>query len=191
MKALLLVPVMFGLSSMAVAAPVTYRLDAAHSKVIATWNHLGYSNPSANFGEVSGSLTFDPDNPTASSVQVTLPMSGISAFSKAMDDHLKNDLFQIAQFPEATFKSSRVEVAGENAFTVTGDLTIRGITKPVVLAVKLNKRGEHPMRKVPAIGFDATATLKRSDFGMGLGVPNVSDEVQLLVTTEGAATGAD
>jgi len=79
-----------------------------------------------------------------------------------------------------------VQAEGAGKFKVTGDLTVHGVTKPVVLDAKLNKSGEHPMLKVPAIGFDATATIKRSDFGVGAYVPNVSDEIKIRITTEGA-----
>ena len=84
----------------------------------------------------------------------------------------------------ATFKSTRVQAAGTNRFTVDGDLTVKGVTQPVTLDVTLNGAGEHPMRKVPAIGFDASTTLKRSDFGLGGYAPAVSDEVKVHITTE-------
>ena len=94
------------------------------------------------------------------------------------------DWLDAAKFPNATFKSTRVQAAGTNQLTVEGDLTVKGVTKPVTLDVTLNGAGEHPMRKVPAIGFDATTTLKRSDFGLGAYAPAVSDEVKVHITTE-------
>ena len=93
-------------------------------------------------------------------------------------------------FPSATFKSTKVEAAGEGRLKVTGDLTIKDITRPVVLDVTLNKAGEHPMSKVPAIGFDATATISRTEFGVGKFAPAVSDEVKLRITTEASAAKA-
>ena len=172
----------------AFAAPVTYKLDPKHTNVLATWNHFGFSNPSLNFGQVDGTLVYDAENVANSSVQVTLPFSGVSALADQFHDHLAGDKwFDAAKYPNATFKSTMVEAAGEGKLTVTGDLTIKDITKPVVLDVTLNKVGEHPMAKVPAIGFDATATLKRSDFGVGAYAPMVSDEVKLRITTEATA----
>ena len=175
----------------AFAAPVTYKLDPAHTNVIAQWNHFGFSNPFANFGNVDGTVVYDADNIGNSSVQVTLPLSGLEAFTPKFNDHLRSaDFFDAAKFPNATFKSTRVEAAGEGKLKVSGELTIKDITRPVVLDVTLNKAGEHPMKKVPAIGFDATATVKRSDFGVGAYAPMVSDEVALKITTEATADAA-
>ena len=168
------------------AASGTYKLDPSHTDVLVQWTHMGFSNPSAHFGNVDGTLVFDAADPTKSSVQVTLPLSGLNSFTAKFDEHLKSaDFFDAAKFPTATFKSTKVEAAGTNKFTVTGDLTIKDQTRPVVLDVTLNGAGEHPMLKVPAIGFDATTTIKRSDFGVGAYVPAVSDEVRIRITTEG------
>ncbi|MDG2526119.1 YceI family protein [Stenotrophomonas sp. HITSZ_GD] len=163
----------------------TYKLDPSHTDVLVQWNHMGFSNPTAHFGNADGTLVFDAADPTKSSVQVTLPLSGLNSFTAKFDEHLKSgDFFDAAKFPTATFKSTKVEAAGTNKFTVTGDLTIKDQTKPVVLDVTLNGAGEHPMLKVPAVGFDATTTIKRSDFGVGAYVPAVSDEVKVRITTE-------
>ena len=174
-----------------VAQSGTYALDPAHTMVLATWNHMGYSNPSLNFADAKGELVYNAENPSASSVNVTLPLSGITSFTKEFDTHLRSsDFFDIAKFPDATFKSTSVTANGGNKFTVAGDLTIKGITKPVTLDVTLNGAGEHPMTKQQAIGFDATTTLKRSDFGLEMAAPAVSDEVKLRITTEAQMTGA-
>ncbi|MCC8442967.1 YceI family protein [Xanthomonas cannabis] len=163
----------------------TYTLDPSHTDVIAQWSHFGFSNPSAHFGNVDGTLVYDAADVTKSTVQVTLPLSGLNSFTAKFDEHLKGgDFFDAAKFPTATFKSTKVEAAGTNKLTVTGDLTIKDQTKPVVLDVTLNGAGEHPMKKVPAAGFDATTTIKRSDFGVGQYAPNVSDEVKIRITTE-------
>lgn len=151
----------------------TYKLDPTHTDVLAQWSHFGFSNPSAHFGNVEGTLVYNAEDVTKSTVEVKLPLSGLNSFT--------------AKFADATFKSTKVEAAGTNKLTVIGDLTIKGITKPVTLDVTVNGGGEHPMAKVPAAGFDATTTLKRSDFGVGAYAPNVSDEVKIRITTE--ATG--
>lgn len=172
------------------ATPVTYKLDPNHTIVLASWNHFGFSNPVANFGQVDGTLVHDAENVAGSSVQVTLPLAGLNSFVPKFDEHLRSaDFFEAEKFPNITFKSSKVEAAGENKLKVTGDLTVRDVTRPVVLDVTLNKSGERQGR--PAIGFDASTTIKRSEFGVGLYVPNVSDEIMLRISTEATVPKSD
>ena len=174
------------------AAPVTYKIDPNHTDVTAQWSHFGFSNPIAHFGDVDGAITYDPDNVGQSSVEVVLPLSGLEAHVPAFNEHLRSDdFFDAANHPQVTFKSTRVEAAGEGKLRVIGDLTIRGITKEVVLDTTINKVGEQPMAKRPAAGFDATTTVKRTDFGLGLYAPNVSDEVQIRITTEAVVPKPD
>ena len=192
MRKTLLVAALFAFAGSAFAAPVTYKIDPNHTNVLASWSHFGFSNPSINFGEADGTIVYDADKVSASSVQVTLPMKGLSANAADFYDHLTSgDWFDAAQFPAATFKSTQVESVGEGKLKVTGNLTIKGVTKPVVLDVTLNKAGEQPMAKRAAVGFDATATVKRSDFGLAKYVPNVSDEVKLRITTEAVVPKAE
>lgn len=163
----------------------TYKLDPTHTIVLAQWNHMGFSNPSLNFANGHGEIVYDAANPSASLVQVTFPLADITSFTPDFDTHLgSGDFFDVAKFPEASFKSTSVTANGANKFTVTGDLTIKGISKPVTLDVTLNGAGPHPMTKTPTVGFDATATVKRSDWGLAYAAPAVSDEVQLRITTE-------
>lgn len=172
-------------SSLAVAAPVSYRIDPTHTDVIASWSHLGFSNPIAHFGQVDGTIVYDAQDIAASSVSVTIPLAGLNSHVPAFDKHLRSaDLFDAEKHPAITFRSTKVESAGAGRLRVTGDLTVKGVTRPAVLDVTLNKVGEHPMKKVPTIGFDATTTLKRSEFGIAYAVPAVSDEVRIRITTE-------
>jgi polyisoprenoid-binding protein YceI len=177
-----------GLISAAVtaqAAPVTYKMDPGHTQVLFSWNHFGFSNPSANLGLGEGTIVFDEKDPAKSSVDVTLPLANLDTHVSALDEHLKKpDFFDADKFAVVTFKSTKVQAEGGNKYKVTGDLTVHGVTKPVVLDATLNKAGMHPMMKVPTVGFDATTTLKRSDFGVGAYVPNVSDEIRVRITTE-------
>ncbi|WP_266158198.1 YceI family protein [Dyella silvatica] len=183
---------LLGAAVTAHADPVTYKLDPGHTNVLFSWSHFGFSNPTANFGLGDGTLVFDEKNPAKSSVEVTLPLANLDTHVAKLDEHLKKpDFFDADKFPSATFKSTKVQALGGGKFKITGDLTVHGVTKPVVLDAKLNKVGEHPMMKVQAIGFDATTTLKRSDFGIGAYVPNVSDEIKVRITTEGAVPKAD
>lgn len=169
----------------------TYQLDPTHTDVLAQWTHFGFSQPSAHFGISEGTLVYDAADVSKSSVQVTMPISGINSFVDKLDEHLASgDFFDAGKFPNATFKSTSVAAAGTNKLTVTGDLTIKDVTKPVTLDVTLNGAGEHAMLKKQAIGFTATAAIKRGDFGVGAYAPNVSDDVQLRITTEGVLADA-
>ena len=178
------------------AAPIagvsgTYVIDPNHTDVIAQWSHFGFSHPIAHFSGVEGQIVYDADNVPASSVEVTIPLSGLNSHVGEFDDHLRSaDFFDAARFPNATFKSTAVESAGGNKLKVTGDLTIKDNTHPVVLDVTINKFGEQPMAKRAAAGFDAVAQIKRSDFGVGAYAPNVSDEVELRLTTEAVVAEA-
>ena len=174
------------------AAPVSYKLDPGHTMVLFSWSHFGFSNPTANLGLGEGTLVFDAADPAKSSVQVTLPLAKLDTHVSALDEHLKKpDFFDADKYPTITFKSTKVQAVGGNKYKVTGDLTVHGVTKPVVLDATLNKSGEHPMLKTQSVGFDASTTLKRSDFGMGAYVPNVSDEIKVRITTEGSVPKAD
>ncbi len=169
----------------AYAAPTTYTIDPTHTDVVAQWSHFGFSNPIAHFGQVEGTITYDPDNVAASSVEVVLPLAGLSSHVKAFDEHLRNaDFFDAEKYPEASFRSTAVESAGEGRLTITGDLTIKNITRPVVLDATINRVDVNPMTGQPAAGFDAVTTIRRTDFDLGMYAPNVSDEVQLRITTE-------
>ncbi|MGH8084711.1 MAG: YceI family protein [Lysobacter sp.] len=191
-KKLILTVALASASTVAFAEPVIYTIDPSHTDVIAQWSHFGFSNPTAHFGDADGTLVYDADNVAASSVEVTLPLSGLNSYTAKFDEHLRSsDFFDAAAFPVATFKSTKVEAAGEGKLKVTGQLTIKDISKPVVLDVTLNKVGEN-MGGQPAVGFDATTTIKRSDFSVGMYAPNVSDEVEIRITTEASVPkGAD
>ena len=190
MRKLLLVSLLLA-AGVASAATNTYKLDPNHTQVLASWHHGGYSTPVANFGDVDGSIVYDADKVGASSVNVTLPLSGLNALVPKLTEHLQSpDFFDAAKFPNATFKSTKVEKAGENKLKVTGDLTLRDVTKPVVLDVTLNKVGEG-RGGAPKIGFNATTTIKRSEWGIAKMVPTVSDEIEIRITTEASVPQAE
>lgn len=185
MKRLLAAAALALATTVAFAAPLTYKIDANHTDVVASWSHFGFSNPIAHFGKVDGFITYDPAKVGDSKVEVTIPLSGLNSHVPDFDDHLRSDdFFDAANHPNITFKSTSVKSAGKDKLTVAGNLTIKGITKPVTLAVTINKLGVQPMAKRDAAGFEATTTIKRSDFGVGKYAPNVSDEVKISITTE-------
>ncbi|HUA79475.1 MAG TPA: YceI family protein [Dyella sp.] len=182
---------LLGAALSAQAAPVTYKLDPNHTMVLFSWSHFGFSNPTADIGISNGTVVFDEQNPSKSSVDVTMPLSNLDTHVPALDKHLKEpDFFNAEQYPNITFKSTSVQPLGGKHFKITGDLTVHGVTKPVVLDATLNNVGKHPMTGQQAIGFNATGTLMRKDFGLGAYVPNVSDEIQLHITTEGSVPKA-
>jgi polyisoprenoid-binding protein YceI len=175
----------------ATAAPVEYKLDPNHTVVLASWNHFGYSHPSANFGHADGTLVYDAEDVAKSSVEVTLPLSGLDTFVPKLDEHLRSaDFFDAAKYPNITFKSTMVHDMGGGKLMIMGDLAVHGVTKPVTLDATLNRTGPHPMTKAPTMGFDATTTIKRSDFGVGGYVPMVSDEIAIRITTEASVKAA-
>ncbi|MFW1753631.1 YceI family protein [Acinetobacter wanghuae] len=167
------------------AKPVTYTIDPTHTATVFTWNHFGFSMPSGNFSDIQGKIVVDNDKPANSYVNVTIPLSSLNTNVGALDEHLKGaDFFDAVKYPNITFKSTKVQALGKNKYKITGNLTVKDVTKPVVLDAVLNKQGEHPMAKVPAIGFNATTSFDRSAFGVGEYVPNVGDKITVNITTE-------
>lgn len=167
------------------AEPVGYVLDASHSQIVFQYDHLGYSTTTGMFSGFEGTITFDETDPAASSVEVTFPAESLITGWPAREEHfLTGDFFGADESPLVTFSSTAIEVTGENTGLITGDLTINGITQPVVLDATMNQMGEHPMAGLPWIGFDATATLLRSDFDMGQFAPFVGDEVSIAISIE-------
>ncbi len=173
------------LAAPAIAEPVAYDFDKSHANLSFTYNHLGYSTTDGRFGDWDGSLLIDQETPANSSIEFTINIDSLDTFWADRDTHLKSpDFFDAAKFPQATFKSTKVEQTGENQLDVTGDLTLRGITKPVTLTVDVLALGDHPMAKKPAAGFAVSTVLKRSDFGMDKFVPYVGDEVTVTFHAE-------
>lgn len=175
-------------SSVTLAAPVNYKIDPTHTATVFSWNHFGFSTPSANFTDIQGTIKVDNAKPANSSVEVTIPLSSVNTNVPALDKEFQEEAwFNAAKYPNITFKSTKVETKDKKHFKITGDLTVKGVTKPVVLDAVLNKQGEHPMAKVPAIGFNATTSFNRSAFGIGNYVPNVGDKITVNITTEATA----
>lgn len=173
---------------MSVSIPAgTYVIDPSHTEVGFVARHAMVTKVRGYFRAVEGQIVV-ADEFANSSATATMKVDSVDTGNGDRDGHLKSaDFFDAENTPEITFVSTGIKDVKGDEFTLVGDLTIKGITKPVVLDVTLNKTGQHPMMKVPAVGFDATATLKRSDFGLGYAVPAVSDEVSLRITVEAHA----
>ncbi|MEB5929901.1 YceI family protein [Acinetobacter schindleri] len=178
-------------ATFSMAKPVAYTIDPGHTATVFSWSHFGFSTPSANFSDIQGTITVDNEKPANSSVNVTIPVSSINTNVKALDDHIqKAEFFDVEKYPNITFKSTKVQALGKNKYKITGDLTIKGVTKPVVLDAVLNKQAVHPMTKLQTIGFNATTSFNRSAFNVGAYVPNVGDKITVNITTEASVPAA-
>jgi polyisoprenoid-binding protein YceI len=182
-------PVLFS-AALLLAAPAfakteTYALDSTHAHVQYAVDHLGFSTSRGAFRDVSGTLVLDTDKPETARLNVTIPVASFDSFNAKRDEHIKSaDFLDAAKFPEMKFVSTKVERTGEKTAKVTGDLTLHGVTRPVVLDVTLHQVGTHPMMKKDWAGFSATGTVKRSEFGIPQGIPFVSDAVQITLDAE-------
>ncbi len=184
-KAITLGLAVASVATLSLAKPVAYQIDPTHTATVFSWNHFGFSTPSANFTDIQGTINVDNEKPANSSVNVTIPLSSINSNVPALDKEFQQEAwFNAAKYPNITFKSTKVETKDKKHFKITGDLTVKGVTKPVVLNAVLNKQAVHPMSKVPAIGFNATTSFDRSAFGIGAYVPNVGDKITVNITTE-------
>lgn len=160
----------------------TYTVDPQHTQVVFTVNHLGFNSYWGIFGDATGSLTLDPARPNAASVTIEVPIAKVTTTSEKLNAHLQTpDFFDAAKYPTAMFKSTSVAVSGKTA-RITGNLTLHGVTKPVVLDAKFTGAGKSMMGGGDTIGFEATTSIKRSDFGVSGYVPLITDVVPLKIT---------
>lgn len=169
------------------AEPVAYELDASHSQIVFSYDHLGFSTTYGMFSGFNGEIMFDEAAPENSSVNVSFPVVTMFTGWEKRDGHFMSaDFFDAAEDEMVTFTSTAVELTGEDTALITGDLTLNGTTKEVVLDAQLNGTGTHPMAQKAWMGFDATTTLLRSDYGLGAFAPAVSDEVAVQISVEAA-----
>ena len=166
-----------------------YTLDASHSQVVFSYNHLGFSTTYGMFSGFEGEIMMDAENPAASSVTVSMPvMSMFTGWEKREGHFMSGDFFGAAEGDMITFTSTSIEVTGDNTAMITGDLSMNDVTKSVVLDATLNQMGDHPQAGKPWAGFDATTTVLRSDFNLGKFAPYVSDEVEVKISLEAMKT---
>ncbi len=172
------------LAAPAVAAPETYVLDSAHSFPRFSYNHFGYSTQVGRFNKTTGKIIYDKEAKTAS-VDIVIDATSVDSGFPVFNEHLRGeDFFDTAKYPTATFKSTKVVFEGDKPSAIEGNLTIKGITKPVTLTVTSFHAMPHPMKKKDAIGANAFTTVKRSDFNAGKYAPNVGDEIRIDLGVE-------
>lgn len=170
--------------SLSLHAAETLTLDDQHSYVLWRIKHLGFSTQSGKW-YVKGTVTLDKEHPQNSKVDATIDVANMITGIPELDKHLKGKLFfDTEKFPVATFVSDKVDVLNDTAANVHGVLTIRGVSKPVMLRVTLNKVGKNPITDRMTVGFSATTELKRSDFGIKTLLPDVGDEVSIEIGAE-------
>ena len=158
----------------------SYSVDPQHSQVGFTVNHLGFSTYRGLFGGVTGSMAIDPNAPDKAKVSIDIPIRGLVTTVDELSKHLLGDgFFDAAKYPTVHFESTSVVASGKTA-RISGNLTLKGVTKPVVLDASLVGAGV--MMGKRTIGFDATTTIRRSDFGVSYGIPLVPDAVPLTIS---------
>lgn len=173
------------ISPAAQAAPEAWTIDPSHSQIVFSYNHLGFSTNYGMFSGFEGQIQFDQADPAASSVSVSFPVRSMLTGWEARFEHFMSaDFFDAAEDEMVTFTSTGIEVTGETTARITGDLTLNGVTKPVVLDAVLNQVADHPMENKPWAGFSATTTVLRSDFNVGAFAPFVSDEIAIELSVE-------
>ncbi len=174
------------------AAPESYTIDPTHTYAYFEVEHLGVSHQRGRFDRVSGKFAVDRAAKSGS-VELNIETASVSTGDnvkgsrpRTLDDHLKTaDFFNVGEFPRLNFKSTGVKFSGDNPAEIAGNLTLLGVTKPVTLKVERWVCKDNPMSKKPMCGGNASASLKRTDFGMKYGVPAIGDEVRLWISVEG------
>jgi polyisoprenoid-binding protein YceI len=179
------------------AAAETYRVDILHSTFVFSANHIGYTDVFGQFRDWGGEFTFDPKEPEKTKVKIEVKTESLDTNDRRLqaqggvrgrDEHLRSaDFFNVKEFPTMTFESTKVEKTGDNTGKLHGNITLLGVTKPVVLDVTFNKVAPHPVpayKGVMTSGFTIRGKIKRTDWGMKFGVPGVSDEVTLYINVE-------
>jgi polyisoprenoid-binding protein YceI len=173
-----------GATSLAAAAPETYIVDGTHTAPRFSYDHMGFSTQLSRFTKTTGKVVFDKQAKSGA-VDIVIDMKSVESGVAIFNEHLQGaDFFDTARFPTATFKSTKVTFVGDKPSTVEGNLTIKGVTKPVTLALSSFQAIPHPMMKKDAIGANASTVIKRSEFGAGKYAPTVGDDVRIDIAIE-------
>ena len=181
---LTLAAVLATLSGAAFAAPETFVIDGAHTFPRFSYSHFGFSTQLSRFNKTSGKIVLDREAKTGS-VDVVIDTTSVDTGFDVFNGHIQGeDFLSTEKFPSATFKSTKVRFEGDKPVAVEGDLTIKGVTKPVTLTLTSFILQPHPMLKKDAIGANATTRISRTEFGAGKYAPNVGDEVTIDLAVE-------
>ncbi|MCV6606466.1 MAG: YceI family protein [Porticoccaceae bacterium] len=165
--------------------------DNSHTEVIFKVDHLGFSTTYGRFTNVESELVYDAEKPSKSSVSATVYTDSVDVGHGPKTDHLKRgDFFNVAEFPQMTFKSTAIKVVADKKLEITGDLTLLGVTRPVTMNATINKIGKHPIYQSDAIGFSATGRLDRTKWGLDAYAPMVGEEVSFNIEFEGTRDGS-
>jgi len=168
----------------AMAAPVTYTVDGSHTFPRFSYSHFGYSTQLSSFGKTTGTVVFDAQAKTGA-VDIVIDTTTVNTGFADFNGHIQGeDFLDTAKFPKATFKSTKVVFEGDKPASIEGQLTIKGVTKPVTLTVTSFQAMPHPMMKVPAMGANAFVTIKRSEYNAGKYAPYVGDDVRIDIAIE-------
>ncbi|TAH46612.1 MAG: YceI family protein [Betaproteobacteria bacterium] len=168
----------------ALAAPETYSVDGTHTFPRFSYSHFGMSTQLSRFDKTTGTVVLDKAAKTGA-VDITIDMKSVNTGYDTFNEHIQGeDFLDTAKYPTATFKSTKVNFQGDKPATIDGNLTIKGITKPVTLKVTNFINMPHPMLKKDSIGADATVVIKRTEFNAGKYAPHVGDDVTITVSLE-------
>ena len=166
------------------ATPVSYTVDSTHTFPRFSYSHFGYSTQISSFGKTTGTVVFDAQAKTGA-VDIVIDTTTVNTGFADFNGHIQGeDFLDTAKFPKATFKSTKVVFEGDKPASIEGQLTIKGVTKPVTLTVTSFQATPHPMMKVPAMGANAFVTIKRSEYNAGKYAPYVGDDVRIDIAIE-------
>lgn len=175
------------LAAPAFAAPETYVVNGTHTFPRFSYSHFGYSTQLSRFDKTTGTVVFDPAAKTGS-VNIVIDTRSVDTGFATFNEHIQGeDFFDTAKYPTASFKSTKVVFAGDKPATIEGNLTLKGVTRPVTLTVTSFQAMPHPMLKKNAIGANAFTVVKRSEFNAGKYAPYVSDDVRIDIAIEAIA----
>jgi polyisoprenoid-binding protein YceI len=184
MKAFVASMLLWGISAAMPASAQTYQIDPVHSSLLFRVKHMDTAYVYGMFTSMKGTVVVDEANPARSSINIEVDANSVYTHNEQRDNHLRGpDFFNTRQFPTITFKSTQVRRINANTVQVRGDLTIRGVTRPITASVTLTGKGKNPQGK-DIIGFETTFTIRRSEFGIRYGLPGLGDEVQVTLSIE-------
>jgi polyisoprenoid-binding protein YceI len=186
MKAFVASMLLWGISAAMPASAQTYQIDPVHSSLLFRVKHMDTAYVYGMFTSMKGTVVVDEANPARSSINIEVDANSVYTHNEQRDKHLRSpDFFNTRQFPTITFKSTQVRRINANTVQVRGDLTMRGVTRPITANVTLTGKGKNPQGK-DIIGFETTFTIRRSEFGIRYGLPGLGDEVQVTLSIEAA-----